>query len=130
MSVYQGSPGTARESLRKEAARRGISVYQVRKERAERLQGAPVKRINWSLMPEEQRDAIRARIPRRQWREFVFRTNENIKKYQDTHYTIQEFEYWYGYENFGLLKYLEKIERLMKSRSYERKVFWYHGRGL
>jgi hypothetical protein len=129
MSVYQTSGQGGRLSLRQEAAQRGTTVYKVRREREMAGTGAPVtRRIPWNKLPDEQRDAIREYVPRRFWREIVHRTIQNIEHYQGKPDKMTEFEYWYGYENFGLLDYLERIEALEKSDDDARKVFWYHGR--
>ena len=128
MSLYQTGGPSGRESLRQEAARRGVTVYKVREERAEAGTGAPVSRIPWKRLPDEQRDAIRERVPRRFWREFVHRTIQNIEHWQGTKDKIADFQYWEGYDKYKLGEYLERIDGLMKSENNERKVFWYHGR--
>ena len=82
------------ESIRKEAARRGVTTYQVRKERAARGEGAAADHIPWNKLDREQREAIRSNINPRFYRRLVDTILRNKEHYIRTGQTIEQYDYY------------------------------------
>jgi hypothetical protein len=71
-------------SIRGEAAARGISEYQVRRERAASGSGARVSRIPWQELDPFQVNSIRTTIPRNRWRAAVEAAIDNSEHWTST----------------------------------------------
>jgi hypothetical protein len=71
-------------SIRGEAAARGISEYQVRRERASSGSGARVSRIPWKELDPFQVDSIRTTISRNRWRAAVEAAIDNSEHWTST----------------------------------------------
>lgn len=129
MSVYQagGGGGKIRSgrpgSIRGEAQRRGVSEYQIRKEREAAGTGAPVRtRIPWRKIAPEQRDLIRKYVPRTRWRRIVNRIIENGKHWQETGDTIDDYDYYEGFDDL----YQDYSDRAPDPDEFIKIIRWYH----
>ena len=125
LSSYQTG---GQESIRQEARRRGVTVYRVRAERASRGEQAPVKRIPWNKLPDEQVQDIHEYVPRRKWRALVNLVVRNIDTWKETGRPIDEYDYWEEYiEIMGVeLPDYDTVAANIKEEGF--RMFWYHGR--
>lgn len=121
-----GRPG----SIRGEAARRGVSEYQVRRERAAERQGAPVGRIPWKDVEDKQAQAIRETLPRNRWRAAVEATLRNYRHYEST--GQKQAEHDYRGDTLRTTRFTEDDVDDWIEESGEEVVsylFWYHPSG-
>lgn len=118
-----GRPG----SIRGEAARRGVSEYQVRRERAASGVGARVSRIPWKNIDDKQAQAIREVFPRNRWREIVEAEISNYQHYFETGQKLAEHNYRQEILNAARADE-ENVDDWIEDHGEEvvNSIFWYH----
>ncbi len=121
------------ESIRAEAARRGVTIYRVRREREALGTGARVRRIQWRLIPEAQQYGIRTSIKRNKWRAVVDLVIKSQIHYQATRNTIQEHNYYEELQkiiDFSWVGDRDAINPYIDNETYNLNldsIKWYHG---
>lgn len=114
-------------SIRGEAAARGVSEYQVRRERAAAGTGARVSRIPWNSVEDKQAQSIRETLPRNRWRAAVEQTLDNYRHYNET--GDKQAEYDYKGRTLRATRYTEDdVDEWIEEHGEEpvSYLFWYH----
>lgn len=128
MSSYQTGGGTASESLRAEAARRGVSVYQVRLERFQHGQGANPRsiKIRWNKLTPKEIDWIKRYVKRRRWRAVVNKMLENREHWDSTGDNIDDYDYWSFFEP-EIEAWKSEHASYFEEDGMTVPIYWYHG---